>query len=254
MRREFLGLPIDALTMEETIARIESMVDEGGVHQHVVLNAAKVVAAQTNAELGSAIRECDLVNADGMAIVWAARSLGVPIPERVTGVDLFERLLASAAQRGWRPYFLGAAPSVVDEVARRARARYPSLQVAGHRHGYWTPEEEDSVVDAVVRADPDLLFVALPSPKKERFLNVHKHRMSVPFVMGVGGSFDVMAGVTHRAPKWMQTAGLEWLYRLLQEPRRMLIRYAVGNTRFLWLVTRTKLTNVLNGRPGGGGT
>lgn len=237
-RIRLLGLPLDPVTMEETVAIVEGMVAKGGVHQHVVLNASKVVQAQSDAALRDAIESCDLINADGMSVVWAGRLLGEPVPERVAGIDLMERLLARAAERGWTVYLLGARQEVVERVARIEQERHPGLLIAGYRNGYWPAQEEDAVVSEVAAARPTLLFVAMPSPKKEQFLARHRAVLQVPFVMGVGGSFDVVAGVTARAPLWMQQLGLEWLYRLGQEPRRMARRYAVGNTQFVMLLLR----------------
>lgn len=236
-RVEVMGLPVDSLTAGETVQRILEHVQSGsGCLQHVVLNAAKVVEAHSNPELRAAIEGCDLVNADGMSVVWASRFLGNPLPERVAGVDLMERLVAAAAQVGSSIYLLGARPEIVEEVARRLQALHPSLRIAGKQHGYWQPEEEQRVVDDIASSDAHMLFVAMPSPRKEQFLAAHKEAMAVPFVMGVGGTFDVIAGHTRRAPGWMQRAGLEWGYRLIQEPRRMFGRYLKGNTRFVSLM------------------
>lgn len=237
-RIELLGLPLDALDMDQTLERIEAFVTSERSHQHVVVNAAKIVQAQDDPELARVISTCDLINADGMAVVWAARLLGQRVPERVAGIDLMDRLLARAAARGWRVYFLGARQEVVEEVVQREQVRHPGLVVAGYRNGYWDAAEEDAVVEQVAAARPDVLLVAMSSPKKERFLDAHKSTLAIPFVMGVGGSFDVVAGRVTRAPLWMQRAGLEWLHRLLQEPRRMARRYLVGNTRFVVLVLR----------------
>jgi N-acetylglucosaminyldiphosphoundecaprenol N-acetyl-beta-D-mannosaminyltransferase len=237
-RVELLGLPLDVLDVRSTLDQIEDFVNSRAPHQHVVVNAAKIVQAQRSPDLAEVIRSCDLINADGMAVVWAGRLLGVPVPERVAGIDLMDDVLARAAVKGWRVYFLGARQEVVEEVARRETARHPGLTVAGFRNGYWTPLEEAGVVRAVAEARPDILLVAMPSPQKEHFLGRHKETLAVPFVMGVGGSFDVVAGKVNRAPRWMQRAGLEWLFRMLQEPRRMFTRYLVGNTRFVMLVLR----------------
>jgi N-acetylglucosaminyldiphosphoundecaprenol N-acetyl-beta-D-mannosaminyltransferase len=212
--------------------------EEGRPRQHVVVNAAKIVQAQDDPELAEVIASCDLINADGMAVVWAGRILGVPVPERVAGIDLMEALLGRSGERGWRVYLLGARQDVVEEVVRREVSRHPRLDIVGYRNGYWSPGEEASVVHEIAQARPDVLFVAMSSPKKEHFVGRHKDDLAVPFVMGVGGSFDVVAGRVSRAPLWMQRAGLEWAHRLLQEPRRMARRYAVGNTRFILLVLR----------------
>jgi len=230
------GVDIDALTLDETVDRSIALVRAGSPAQHVVLNAAKVVAMDHDPQLRAVIAACALVNADGMSVVWASRLLRNGLPERVTGIDLFERLVARAAREGMSVYFLGAHADVVNEVADRLVRRHPGLRVAGVQDGYWS--NDDDVVTAVRAARPDLLFLAIPSPRKEFWLAAHLDALGVPFVMGVGGSFDVIAGRTNRAPLWAQRVGLEWLFRLLQEPRRMWRRYLVGNAAFLRLFVR----------------
>ena len=239
-RVEMFGVPVDALSMRDTVAAVKGFVACGAPHQHVCLNAAKVVELSRTPELARVVSSCDLVSVDGQAVVWAGRVLGSEVPERVAGIDLFEELLAEAAATGLPVYFLGARDEVVRAVAEIAQERWPALQVAGLRDGYWNPEDEDAVVADIASSGAKLLFVALPSPRKEHFLERHGDSLGVPFRMGVGGSFDVLAGVTRRAPRWMQRAGLEWLYRLAQEPRRMFRRYLVGNTRFVLLTLRTR--------------
>lgn len=232
------GVPIDNLTMAETLDRIEAMIRSGGAHQHVVVNVDKIVKLDRDPQLRAAILDCDLINADGQPIVWASRLLGRPLKERVTGVDLFAALIARSAERGFRPFLLGARQEVVERVAAILRARHPQLELAGFRNGYWPPDEEAAVVAQVRAARPDVLFVAMGSPKKELFLRRWKDELRVPFVMGVGGTFDVVAGVVQRAPVWMQRCGLEWFYRLLQEPGRMWRRYLVDDMRFFVLCWR----------------
>jgi len=229
------GVPLHPLTMAETVDRVEALITAGGPHQHVVLNAAKIVQLADDPDLRRIVADCSLVNADGQSIVWAARLLGVRVPERVTGIDLMDELLARAAARGWSVYFLGAKDEVVQRLVEVERFRHPGLKVAGWRNGYWKADEEADVVAAVAQTRPTLLFVAMPTPRKEYFLARHLDALGATFAMGVGGSFDVFAGETKRAPRWMQRSGLEWAYRLRQEPRRMFRRYLVGNSRFLLL-------------------
>ena len=239
MRQNVLGCAVDNLTMHETLDRIGEMVRSRLPHQHVVINADKVVKAARDPKLAEIIERCDLINADGMPVVWASKLLGQPLKERVTGVDLFFALLARAAERNWRVYFLGAQEHVIQEVVARARTSYPQLIIAGHRNGYWEgQDEETAVVDAIEKARADLLFVAISSPKKEEFLAKHQQRMRVPFAMGVGGTFDVMTGQVKRAPRWMQVSGFEWFYRFLQEPRRMFRRYFFEDMYFFLLLAR----------------
>jgi N-acetylglucosaminyldiphosphoundecaprenol N-acetyl-beta-D-mannosaminyltransferase len=235
------GVPVDALDMDETVAAVHALIACGRPHQHVCLNAAKVVELDRSDELAAAIASCDLINVDGQAVVWASKVLRRPVPERVAGCDLFERLLEEAAAHGLRVFLLGARDEVVHAVRDRAIEQFPGLRIVGARSGYWTPEEEADVVAEVAASNADLLFVAIPSPRKELFLEQHGEALGVPFRMGVGGSFDVFVGKTKRAPRWMQRTGLEWSYRLLQEPRRMFKRYLVGNTAFVLLTLRRLL-------------
>lgn len=233
-----MGCAMDNLTMEETLDCIEEFVRSGRPHQHVVVNVDKVVKAAKDPQLREIINRCDLISVDGMPIVWASRVLGKPLKQRVTGVDLFERLLERAAQKGWGVYFLGAREEVVSQVAELAPRRFPGLLIAGYRNGYWKPEDEADVVHDIQSAAPQLLFVAVSSPKKEQFLGQYQERMRVPFAMGVGGTFDVFVGKVQRAPVWMQRFGLEWFYRFLQEPRRMFKRYFIDDMYFFWLLIR----------------
>ncbi|WP_220213494.1 WecB/TagA/CpsF family glycosyltransferase [Streptomyces shenzhenensis] len=228
------GLPVHPLNLQASVAAAEALIEEGGPHQHVVLNAAKVVQAHDDPALARIIRSCSLVNADGQSIVWAGRILGRPLPERVTGIDFMLALWQSAARRGYRVYLLGAEPAVVERTARIAEAQ--GVKIVGYRDGYWDETQEQQVVADVRRTQPDVLFLAVPSPRKEYFLARSQEALGCPLLVGVGGSFDVVAGVRSRAPRWMRRAGLEWCHRMLQEPRRMFLRYAVGNPRFVALV------------------
>jgi N-acetylglucosaminyldiphosphoundecaprenol N-acetyl-beta-D-mannosaminyltransferase len=240
-RADVLGCPVDRLTADETLAAIEEVVETGGFAQHVCVNAAKLVALRRDRRLREIVEGCELVSADGMAIVWASRLLGDPLPERVNGTDLMLRLLGVAERRGWSVYVLGAKPDVLERALARIRAAHPGLRIAGARDGYFSDEESAAVAEAVREAAPDLLFVAMSSPGKEVWLAGHGRGLGVPLVMGVGGSIDIVAGVTRRAPRWMQAAGLEWLFRLAQEPRRLGRRYVVTNAQFLGLLGRELL-------------
>jgi N-acetylglucosaminyldiphosphoundecaprenol N-acetyl-beta-D-mannosaminyltransferase len=196
------------------------------------------VRFQHDEELWRVIHGCQLVTADGQAVVWAGRVLGQPLPERVTGIDLMHAVLQRASERGYGVYVLGARAEVLERAVGTLRARYPNLWLVGARHGYFQPDEEVAVVEGIRESAPDVLFVALETPAKELFLARHRDRLQVPFVMGVGGAVDILGGVRRRAPRWLQRLGLEWAYRLAQDPRRLAGRYVVGNTRFTWLVVR----------------
>jgi N-acetylglucosaminyldiphosphoundecaprenol N-acetyl-beta-D-mannosaminyltransferase len=239
-RRRFLGCPIDLLTMQETVGIIEAAIVRGRatghVVVHVVVNVAKLVACRRDAELRADLESADIVGVDGMGIVWGARLYGIAVPERVTGIDLMYALLARCSISGYRPYFLGGRSDVLACAIAALEKQFPGLRIAGYRDGYFAPEQEAEVVEAIRRTGADMLFVAMPSPKKERFNARNARALGVPFIMGVGGSIDVVAGLVRRAPPWLQVAGLEWAYRLVQEPGRLARRYLVSNICFLGLL------------------
>jgi N-acetylglucosaminyldiphosphoundecaprenol N-acetyl-beta-D-mannosaminyltransferase len=236
IRRQLFGVPVDALTMDQTVDRILELIDAGEQVQHVVLNAAKVVMMSKDPALLDVIRACPVINADGQSVVLASRLLRRPLPERVAGIDLFSELVARAAATGRSVYFLGARDEVLETMIARFRREFPSLRIAGYRNGYWS--DDNDVIAQVRESQPDLLFLAIPSPRKEFWLGQHLAALGVPFAMGVGGSFDVVAGKVKRAPRWVQRVGCEWVYRLVQEPRRMWKRYLVGNSAFTWLTLK----------------
>ncbi|MCA9729966.1 MAG: WecB/TagA/CpsF family glycosyltransferase, partial [Candidatus Eisenbacteria bacterium] len=175
------------------------------------------------------------------------RWLGYPIPERVTGIDLMTEVLRLAERRGFRVFTLGAHPTVVEDAVEVLRELHPRLNLVGAVDGYYRPEEEASIVRMIEDACPDILLVALGTPRKELFLAAHQQQLGVPFCMGIGGSLDVVAGRVRRAPPTMQRLGLEWLFRLVQEPRRLWRRYVTSNTRFLWMVGRERFRLRLSG-------
>ena len=237
-RIELLGTQLDPVTFEEAVALVEEAVSTRRPTLNASLNAAKVVRVQADSELREAIAGCELITADGVPVMWAARLFGHRVPERVNGTDLMEALLARAEEKGWSVYLLGARQEVLDGARDELARRHPRLRIAGSRNGYFKPEEEPAVVADIVAARPDILFVALATPAKELFQARHRDALRVPFTMGVGGSLDVLAGRMRRAPRWAQSHGLEWAFRLAQEPRRLLVRYLVGNARFVLLVLR----------------
>lgn len=240
-RATFLGVPLDAITMDETVARCLDLIRSGKPAQHVVLNAGKCVLMSDAPDVRDIVRRCEIVNADGQSVVWGARLLGVRVPERVAGIDLMGRLLAACEEERWSVYYLGAEQEVLAAFESETLKRHPGLIVAGRRNGYFEPDDEPAIVAAIRGSGARLLLVAMSSPKKERFLAKHLDAMGPLLAVGVGGSFDVWAGKTRRAPVWMQRAGLEWFYRFLQEPRRMWKRYLVGNLRFAAMVARARL-------------
>lgn len=241
MQRELFGLPVDALTMDQAIARCTDAIDHGQQLSIGVINAAKVVSMQRNPQLRQAVADCDMVLADGQAVVWASRLLGQPLPERVAGIDLFHELLAEAERSGDRVYFLGARPEVLAKVVTEVSRRFPELLVAGAHDGYYAAGTEGEIAEDIRRSRTDMLFLGMSSPRKELFLDEWGAATKAHVVHGVGGSFDIMAGVTKRAPLWLQERGLEWLYRAYQEPVRLGRRYLTTNMAFIILVGRERL-------------
>lgn len=239
-RIEFLNSPMDVVNMDDIVVIIEDKVAQNKFTQHVVVNAAKLVHMQEDAKLKTSVTSSDIINIDGMGVVWGARFCGHDVPERIAGVDLFHSLLEMSARRKFPVFLLGAEQTVVKKTVERIESLYPGLVVAGFNDGYFWDDEEE-VVNKVRASGAKLLFVAITSPKKENFINKWKDQLGVNFVMGVGGTFDVVAGKVKRAPVWMQEWGLEWLYRVMQEPRRMWKRYLFTNSQFLWLLIKEKL-------------
>ena len=240
----FLNIPIDAITMQETLERVEKVIVANKQIHHTVVNASKIVLMQTDKELAKSIIDADIINADGQAIVWAANLLGKKLPERVAGIDLMEELVKRSFEKGYKCFFFGAKEEVVTKLVAIYKKQYSNDIIVGYRNGYYDTSQEENIANKITDSGANILFVAMTSPKKEIFLNTYKKQLqNINFIMGVGGSFDVIAGTVKRAPLWMQNLGLEWLYRVIQEPKRMWKRYLIGNTKFIWLVFKDFIRN-----------
>ena len=237
---ELFECNVASTTMDETLVAIEEIIKRKIPTQHVVINASKVVLMDKDEKLKEIISQCPIINADGQSIVWASKFLGNPLPERVAGIDLMERLVKLSAEKGYRIYFFGAKEEVVLNVVHYYKEKYKGLNIAGYRNGYFSDDDIPEIAEDMKKSKADILLVAFSSPKKEYWLYDNMKKIDIPFCMGVGGSFDIVAGITKRAPLWMQKLGLEWFYRFLQEPRRMWKRYLVGNTKFIKIVLREK--------------
>jgi N-acetylglucosaminyldiphosphoundecaprenol N-acetyl-beta-D-mannosaminyltransferase len=233
-----LDCAIDRLNMIDTVARCKTIIKRGSFAQQVSINAAKLVTLRGDSTLREVVNGCALVNADGQSVVWASRLLGDPLPERIAGIDLMHALIELAAREGYGIYILGARREVLQNAVKRLGCMYPKLHIAGYHDGYFAEEESPRIAAAIRESQAKILFVAMSSPRKEHWLGEHGPTLNVPFAMGVGGSIDIVAGVTRRAPRAWQRLGLEWLYRLLQEPRRMFRRYLVTNSQFGWLIAK----------------
>jgi N-acetylglucosaminyldiphosphoundecaprenol N-acetyl-beta-D-mannosaminyltransferase len=218
---DMLGVPIARINMDSAVARVEEFIADRSPHMIVTSDGASIVRAHDDAEYQDIVQHADIVTADGRGVVWMARVLGLAVTDRVSGVDMMDRLCQIAAEKGYSVYLIGGQPGVAEEAAREMQRRYPALTVAGVQHGYFSPEEEPAVVQAIAAAKPDILFVAFGAPRQEKWIRRHQEAIGASVAIGVGGSFDVFAGRVARAPLWMQKAGLEWLYRALREPKRL---------------------------------
>ena len=234
--RRLFHVPIHALRMDEVLAQVDSAIEHRSQLLIGVVNAAKLVNMRRDELLRDSVLESDLILADGMAVVWGCRLLGRSLPGRVPGIDLMFEMLRRGDKRGYRVYCLGATQDVLTTVTRKIGECYPGVVLAGSRNGYFKPEEEGEIVADIRASKADILFVAMSPPKKEQFLGRWAREMDVPVCHGVGGAFDVMAGKVKRAPERWQRMGMEWLYRVLQEPRRMWRRYLITNTLFVWML------------------
>lgn len=237
-RVQVAGCPVDRLSFSHAVEEICNRI-EHRIPSHVAfVNAAKVVGYRRDSRLREALDNADLLLADGVPVVWASRLVGQSIPGRVNGTDLMEHMIKIAATKGYRVFFLGARKEVLDRAVNKLKLRYPTLIVAGQHHGYFRPEDEDSLIDEIVSSGAQLLFLAISTPRKETWAHENLHRLGAIVCQGVGGSIDVVAGFTRRAPRWMQKTGLEWFFRLVQEPRRMWRRYLDTNSVFIWMVLK----------------
>lgn len=234
-----LGVRVDKVTIEQALRLMERFVAEGHPHQIVTLNPEFVMEAQRNPEFRVTLEEADLALPDGVGLLWAARLLGQPLPERVTGSDSVPLIAELSARQGYRLYLLGAAPGVAERAAEVLRRNYPGVKIVGTYAGSPDPAEEEEIIARVRAASPDFLFVAYGAPRQDVWIHRNLHRLGVPVCMGVGGTLDFIAGVAVRAPRWMRKLGLEWLHRLLRQPWRW--RRMLALPKFTYLVVRQAL-------------
>ena len=236
-----LSVRIDNVTYADAMERIETFLREPGLHHIATVNPEFVVMAQTDAEFRRVLNATALNVPDGVGLMWASRHLGTPLRERVTGQEMVDRIAALAAERGHRVFFLGAREGIAERAAEKLKERFERLEIAGCYAGSPAREEEDEIVARVNAANAQILFVAYGPPKQELWIARNATRLAprVAIAMGVGGTFDTLAGIVPRAPQWMRRAGFEWTYRLLREPRRFRRQLAIPY--FMWLVvTRGK--------------
>ena len=234
-----LNCNIAKVTMSETISLVESYVDAGRFHLGCGINADQIVKMNESHEFKDIIHKADIIFADGMSLVVASRLLRKSLPERIGAIDLFEALLPVAAEKQYKIFLLGTKDRILEKAVNYYRLKYPGLKISGYNNGYWSSGEEDTLVSKINNCSPDFLFLGISSPKKENFIEKNRNKFqSVSFALGVGGTFDIHAGEYTRAPIWMQKIGMEWFWRLLQEPKRMFWRYTVNNMKFLYLLMK----------------
>lgn len=215
------GIPVCKWGMRDTVDYLSQVVASGTPHQIITANPIMIMAALENPEYKRMMQAAELIVPDGSGVVWAAQKGGDPVAERVAGIDLMHELLLQGVKEQWRVYLLGSTPEVIEETAGRLSRQYPGLIIAGYRDGFFGPEQDEEVVQAIKEAAPHLLFVARGADTQEPWIAKYKQSLSVPIMMGVGGSFDVISGKTKRAPLVFQKLRLEWLYRLLRQPSRL---------------------------------
>ncbi len=246
-----LGVPFDHVTLPEAMALVDRMVASGQPHYVVTANVDFLVQARHDVELRRILLEAHLVLCDGTPLVWASRWLGHRLPERVAGSDLVPELLRQAAEKKHRIFFLGGQSEVAEAAIARLKARHPHLVVAGH---YSPPfaalleMDQREIRRRIRRARPDILFVSLGCPKAEKWMAMNYRSLGVPVTIGVGATIDFLAGRVKRAPQWMRQMGMEWIFRLVQEPRRLAGRYATDLRQFGWAMAQQWWT--LRGRSG----
>ncbi len=244
---KFLNVEFNLLSLSQTVKLINKLVNKSNNSINLtVVNTASIILAKKNNKMLKAINNSDIVTIDSKPIYVIFRLLNYKVPDRVCGPDLFLKLIKLSAKEGYRPYFLGATENVVEKMVKVFKKNYPSLEIAGYRNGYFSEDEEENIAQAIKESHADMLFLGIPSPKKEIFIDKYTQMMDVPFTMGVGGSFDIVAGKTQRAPLWMQKYCLEWFYRILQEPRRLWKRYAYTNTLFIGLVIKEMFKRIFS--------
>lgn len=237
---KIFNIKIHPLRRTEFISIIKSNLERGKQIAQFGVNSATVNDIVRNEELAETINNADLVHIDGMSVVWALRSLGYTVPERVATPDLADDILALANMENFSVFLFGAKESILELCRVNLERTYPELRIVGCRNGYYSPEEEESIFDMINKAQPDILLLGMSSPKKELFFENYRDKLNAKYILGVGGYFDIVSGLIKRAPKWMQDSGMEWFYRLLQEPRRLWKRYLIGIHQFFWLITKEK--------------
>ena len=235
-RIEVLGVPIDCITLDQTMGTIETMIHSGRPHLIVTADSSGIVQAQSDRELMDLYRRSDLNTPDSTGVVWAMNRQGANQNERVSGVEIADRICRMSAEKNWSIFLLGSSPGVADEAAANLRKKYPGVKIVGTRHGFFKPEEDMRVAEEVAKLNPDILLVAMGIPRQEKFILRTMPVIKARVAIGVGGTLDVFSGRAKRAPKLIQKISMEWLWRLILNPSK--IAKAKLLPKFVWLNLR----------------
>ncbi len=219
---DILGVPIDNVTMQDALKIFRRFLGENNIHTIYTPNSEIIAAATRDSGLMRVLRDADMLVPDGAGVVLGSRIMGTPLQEKVSGIDLVRESFAAvtAGRLDCSYYFLGGRPGIAGEAAQKIISAYPGVVVAGCHHGYFAPDEEDTIIDEINRSRADVLLVGLGAPKQEKWIDKNKDRLNVKICIGIGGSLDVFSGKTALAPEFLRRNGLEWAYRLIKEPRR----------------------------------
>jgi len=239
---DFLGYPLVDINKKLLLELLEKSICKRRPTVVTPLNTASIVYAENDITLKTSLKNSDIITIDSVPITWVLKMAGHAYFERLCGPDIFQSLINESISKKYKIFFLGADDRVLNKVIRFYQKNHPGLNIVGWRNGYFNTHEESYVVESIIESQADILFVGICSPKKEIFINKYKHTMNVPILFGVGGVLDIVGQKTRRAPKWMQNRGLEWLFRLLQEPQRLTKRYLYTNTKFMLMVVKKFIT------------
>jgi len=239
---DILGIPVDSITMTEAVSRVASFIEEGGLHMIFTPNAEIIMIAQKDDDLKNILTQADMLTADGAGVVLASKLLKRRVPEKVSGVDMVREIFKACKEKSLRCYLLGSKPGVAQAAADNISREYPGVVIVGCHDGYFTEDMNDEIVNEINATNADLLLVALGAPKQEKWIYKNKDKLNARVCMGVGGTIDILAGTVALAPDFFRRNGLEWLYRLIKEPRRAV--RMINLPKFMIRVLRAKLTGV----------
>lgn len=238
------GIPFSKMSMKETVNYVTERI-EANIQTHVITaNPIMVMSAAENASYKEMMLKSDLIVPDGAGIVWAAGKIGNPVAERVTGIELLHELMARGEKNHWKVYLLGTSQEIIEAAAETLQLQYPQVRIVGYRNGFFKADQDAEVVAEIAALQPHLLFVARGADTQEPWIVKHREALGVPYIMGVGGSFDVISGKLKRAPQWVQNVRLEWLFRLLQEPKRLPRMMVLPRFMLKVMRNRDKVTKV----------